>query len=501
MDHRSPDQPRVAVQKLLDVEEHVWSPKYGLKGNIDATLQVAIDDAEGSRVLTVPFELKTGRSAAAMNHRAQTMLYTLLLSDRYDIDIMYGLLHYLEKKERNADKPVMGDTIRVKGVKDELRHMIIQRNEVARYAVHRQKQPPLLNDSRVCKNCYSKSACFTYYKALEDGQREDTGVPELFDEITSHMTEPRKKYFQKWEELITKEERSYSKHRKEIWTVTSEERQSRGTCFAGMQLVPGSTTVSQAGAKINRFQYTLVRKPNSSTDINLREAALSEGDPIVISDEKGHYALAIGYLTTVTSDSIVVQVDRRLHNSLIKEEGFDSETNQAFSGLKDLTGCSKVHNATMEAGRTFRVDKDEWANGVATLRNNLVQLFDNSDDKRNPRRPEILKRLERLRQLVVDYKEPKFSTIPTQHSIEASHLNEDQRSAIDKVMRAEDYALVLGMPGTGKTTTIAEIIRALVRSGKSILLTAYTHLAVDNILLKLKNDNIKILRVGNSIKV
>jgi DNA replication ATP-dependent helicase Dna2 len=32
----------MCVSKLLDVEEHVWSPMYGLKGNIDATVQVTM---------------------------------------------------------------------------------------------------------------------------------------------------------------------------------------------------------------------------------------------------------------------------------------------------------------------------------------------------------------------------------------------------------------------------------------------------------------------------
>jgi thymidylate kinase len=49
----------------------------------------------------------------------------------------------------------------------------------------------------------------------------------------------------------------------------------------------------------------------------------------------------------------------------------------------------------------------------------------------------------------------------------------------------QDYALILGMPGTGKTTAIAELVRFLVAQGKSVLLTSYTHTAVDNILLKL----------------
>jgi DNA replication ATP-dependent helicase Dna2 len=66
---------------------------------------------------------------------------------------------------------------------------------------------------------------------------------------------------------------------------------------------------------------------------------------------------------------------------------------------------------------------------------------------------------------------------------------------------ARDYALVLGMPGTGKTTTVAHIIRALVSQGKSVLLTSYTHTAVDNILLKIRNENFGVLRLGSCSKV
>lgn len=80
---RNGKQIRLGINKLLDVEEHVWSPMYGLKGNIDATIQVTMIDDEGERTLTVPFELKTGRNATNASHRAQTALYTLLLSDRY----------------------------------------------------------------------------------------------------------------------------------------------------------------------------------------------------------------------------------------------------------------------------------------------------------------------------------------------------------------------------------------------------------------------------------
>lgn len=79
---RNGGQSLMSVNKLLEVEEKIWSPRYGLKGNIDATVQVAVQDSHGERTLTVPLELKTGKNSTAA-HKAQTALYTLLCSDRY----------------------------------------------------------------------------------------------------------------------------------------------------------------------------------------------------------------------------------------------------------------------------------------------------------------------------------------------------------------------------------------------------------------------------------
>lgn len=80
---RNGQQAIMSVNKLLDVEEHVWSPMYGLKGNIDATVQVTMRDDQGERTLTVPFEVKTGKNSSNAAHVAQTAMYNLLLSNRY----------------------------------------------------------------------------------------------------------------------------------------------------------------------------------------------------------------------------------------------------------------------------------------------------------------------------------------------------------------------------------------------------------------------------------
>ncbi|CAN0223585.1 unnamed protein product, partial [Discosporangium mesarthrocarpum] len=80
-------------------------------------------------------------------------------------------------------------------------------------------------------------------------------------------------------------------------------------------------------------------------------------------------------------------------------------------------------------------------------------------------------------------------------------LNEDQRSAVRKLVTAKDYALLLGMPGTGKTWTMAFTVRVLLARGASVLVTSYTHSAVDSLLLKLLEAGVPCLRVGRPAQV
>lgn len=68
-------------------------------------------------------------------------------------------------------------------------------------------------------------------------------------------------------------------------------------------------------------------------------------------------------------------------------------------------------------------------------------------------------------------------------------------------MSTSDYALILGMPGTGKTSTIVQAIKGLVAQGKSVLLTSYTNSAVDNVLLKLLQEGVQFLRLGRAESV
>ena len=81
-------------------------------------------------------------------------------------------------------------------------------------------------------------------------------------------------------------------------------------------------------------------------------------------------------------------------------------------------------------------------------------------------------------------------------------MDEYQREAFFKSIETLDYSLILGMPGTGKTTTLSFIIRYLVLiMGKSVLISSHTHSAIDHIALKLQEKNLPFLRLGFEDKI
>jgi superfamily I DNA and/or RNA helicase len=76
-----------------------------------------------------------------------------------------------------------------------------------------------------------------------------------------------------------------------------------------------------------------------------------------------------------------------------------------------------------------------------------------------------------------------------------------QRLFVRQALSTPDFSLLEGPPGSGKTTAILELILQLIKQNKRILLCASTHVAIDNVLERLKEekrmDGILPLRIGD----
>jgi uncharacterized protein YecA (UPF0149 family) len=63
---------------------------------------------------------------------------------------------------------------------------------------------------------------------VEKGSSETSGLGSLFESKTSHIGEKEAAFFEKWENLLTTEESDLTASKKELWCMTSRERQELG---------------------------------------------------------------------------------------------------------------------------------------------------------------------------------------------------------------------------------------------------------------------------------
>jgi DNA replication ATP-dependent helicase Dna2 len=199
--------------------------------------------------------------------------------------------------------------------------------------------------------------------------------------------------------------------RSEIWSMTAEDREAVGRCFSLMKIVHETTHTSEEG--VNLYEY--VFQKTNSIDNRLSKSTISVGDAIVVSQDHGPYGLSIGFVVELTNTALTVSVDHSLSKG------------------------NFGHLFTSNSDKIYRIDKDELMAGVSVMRYNVFSLFTATGDQKR-------------RELIVDLVPPKFIHLPI-HLPDHCDLNPDQKKALIQVARAQDYALILGMPGNYSLST------------------------------------------------
>lgn len=491
---------RLVVEEIVDIEDNIWSIKLGVKGQIDATLKVKNygqkQIANSSMDELMPLELKTGKPF--LTHRAQVVLYSLLLSERYNENVSTGLLFYSRTGETNG----------IPKLPIEVSSILQARNELVSWLQCTDNElqlPPLLESKHQCQRCPQLHNCMLFHNVHEDGTAESSGMSSAFEEATGGLESSHRAFLKKWERLIELERQVSLSRLSEVWAMDAFQREKLGRCMPAMRLknsTPGALLkydmqershdkrglfVAQSAGK----DLYVTFEPGDHREQNpILASEITLGDRVIVGVDKEHVVLARGHIATLDSNSVTIRLTRPLRVPPQKQG------NQLLSS--DILLDKPV----------WRIDKDEVVSTMERLKSALLKLVLQKDGHTRRLCRLLVDRQPPRSKLVSDCGQKEHTGVQTSgKSNEAinpawSHLkkgiNADQERVVTACLQKNDYLLVLGMPGTGKTTTIARCIRALVGEGMSVLVAAYTNAAVDHLLQKLLEEGVDILRLGRA---
>jgi ATP-dependent RNA/DNA helicase IGHMBP2 len=217
------------------------------------------------------------------------------------------------------------------------------------------------------------------------------------------------------------------------------------------------------------------------------------------------YPIAIRGTEPSRGDYLSVEVERTTHQDVSHQFRFGASA-VLFSNhdpKKDrLEGTVSYQGGNRLKITLFTEELPDWAHDGKL---GVELLFDNNsyDEMQNAlKQASLLKEKPegRLINILTGENAPSFADIKESPALNG--LNLSQRSAVQKILSAQDVAVVHGPPGTGKTTTLVQAIRALIAQNKEqILVVAPSNTAVDLLSEKLSNEGLNVLRIGNPARV
>ncbi|KAM9278212.1 DNA-binding protein SMUBP-2 isoform 1-T1 [Morus bassanus] len=256
---------------------------------------------------------------------------------------------------------------------------------------------------------------------------------------------------------LLREEREAELAESRTWqeSISLKELQRRGVCLLKLQVANQRTGLY--GRLLVTFQP---RKYDS--DAELPYNSFGPGDIVGLYDSAGQGdPLSTGIVTRVTSKAVTVAFEESRDGML----SLDRESSYRLLKLaNDVT-----YNRLKKALNALK----QYHSGPASDLINV--LFFSSD-------PSTFSETKPLK-------------------LYNDSLDASQREAVSFSLAQRELAIVHGPPGTGKTTTLVEIILQAVQQGLKVLCCAPSNVAVDNLVERLAGYKARILRLGHPARL
>ncbi|WP_135661818.1 AAA domain-containing protein [Halorhabdus rudnickae] len=395
----------------------------------------------------MPVELKTGKNTnrePRFQDKIQAAAYALILGEHGDEPPNTGTLLYtknaaVERTEEGGDLSPAKEFSIGSGL---LEFVLRTRNEIAAME-HGMDVPTGYEADAKCEYCFEQDTCMAVSGRLD--QESKAG------QVGNPIPEDEREYFERNYRAIEAERRAAHREYAKLWRQDADERADDDRALIDLEPT-GQQELDDGGWEL-RAKATGATSKIREGDVVLA----SDGDPIEGDAELGRVQRLGG------------EVER-------------SETSESSSGPTTRRGEIVV---TADEPVDLR-RLDVYPSELSTDRM-LTAIHD-----------ALLRQSSEEKAVLFGRREPEF------REIEKTFVenNPAQDQAVGRAVGAEDFALIHGPPGTGKTYTLATLVDVLVDRGERVLLSAFTNRAVDNAVEALLEHGFEdIIRMGTETGV
>lgn len=465
----------VKVIGISDIEENVWSTKYGLKGKIDVTGIVKVYDkrTRTQKEKRLPLELKTGNPNLSSSHAAQVSLYSMMIEDRY-AETNQGLVIYLK------DKAAMHNVTLTHNIK---RDLIQRRNQLNYHLKNYYYGPEAIDQPRMCRNCDRLTECVLMTKLYDGDLDRYSGLKSMERDAIGHLDSDFESFFKKYHEklslLMTKNDSIEPGKRQQtkgsFWTYSSLEAENKGTGLGKLQ------------AEVSEKLVVFRRHPDCKENLLIEDmkqdkVVTPRGKKLKIDDyfkpqklDNGLQALKMKPFNVGFNFSRC-RMAISLDGESINMDGKNSSTALAIGFVNELTEdkCTlKIYEGSMEHFKPellYRIDKIEKRTNLDIERLVLIRLSTREDF-----------RCDRVRQLLLDEKYVPKENIDVNLFVldanfeEISELDAKNQELVVLAISTDNYYIISESklsPDTSVTRLISVMTRVICCLDRTVLIVA-----------------------------